>query len=127
MYLLPLGTIEEIAVSWSISGPTPALDALGYATWTPDAAAVPQRLMTFTGVHRRATLLIVPCRTTTGLAFVVLRIAAALTVPAHQAQSAAYETACKILRAQDQAASAALTGSRRPGAPRGEGRGDQTH
>src|SRR5258705_12674639 len=108
MYLLPLGTIEEIAVNWSISGPTPDLDALRYATWTPDAAAVPQRLMTFTGVHRRATLLIVPCRTTTGVAFVVLRIAAAMTVPAHQAQSAAYETACKILRSgQDQVASAA--------------------
>jgi len=93
-----LGPILDIAVNWSSFEPTPDLDALGYKIQLPGDPPAHQRLMTVSGSRRRATLLVVPYRTTKNLAVVVLRRAAAMAVPAHLAHSAQHETAGRILR-----------------------------
>jgi hypothetical protein len=99
-----LGVIADIAINWDRSDRGPDLDALGYRIQIPGHTVVRHRLMTVTGSRRRVILLVVPCRTTRTLAMMVLRKAAAMTVPCSEATSAIDETAGLIVRgAQHQA------------------------
>ena len=74
----PLGQIVDIGVNWSPLEGVPDLDSLHYR----GNAAVrgrntrPQRVMTVTGSRACARLLVVPCRTSTALAVMLLRRAA---------------------------------------------------
>ena len=61
------------------------------------------------GLNATDTLLVVPHRTTSSLAVVLLRVAAAMTVPTHEGHTEMHETAGRILRsAQQQAALATI-------------------
>ena len=98
-----LGPIADIAINWTSLERTPDLDALGYKIRLPGDPPANQRLMTVIGSRRRATILVVPCRTTASLAVLVLRAAASMAVPANQTNSPLLETAERILgRAQHQ-------------------------
>jgi hypothetical protein len=96
-----LGRILDIAVNWSAFEGVLDLDSLTRqgAETIPGFKARQQRVMTITGSHARANLLVVPCRTTTALAVMVLRQAAALPIlPSHLA-TPAYRAADHIVRA----------------------------
>jgi Family of unknown function (DUF5994) len=96
-----LGQIIDIAVNWSSLDGVPDLDSLN----RHGVAAVPgwvpphQRVMTITGSRARANLLVVPCRTTTALAVMVLRQAAALPILPVHLDTQAFRTADGIVRA----------------------------
>jgi hypothetical protein len=78
---LRLGEILAISVNWSSLEGSPDLDMLGRATTAdPGRIISHQRLMTVTGSQASANLLVVPCRTSSALAVMVLRQAAALPV-----------------------------------------------
>ena len=106
-----LGKVIDISVNWSSLAGAPDLDAMnGRGVGTEAArraAAGPQpgpdvhqlRLMAVTGSQARVNLLVVPCRTTTSLALMVLRQAAALPVPPAEFDIEAFRTADTIVRA----------------------------
>ena len=76
-----LGEIIAISVNWSPLECSPDLDALNRAT-TADPAKIigHQRLMMVTGSQASANLLVVPSRTSSALAIMVLRQAATLPI-----------------------------------------------
>ena len=88
-----LGKVIDISVNWSSLAGAPDLDAMnghgiGVEAARRAAAGGQQvtevhqlRLMTVTGSQARVNLLVVPCRTTTSLALMVLRQAASLPIP----------------------------------------------
>lgn len=87
-----LGDIIGINVNWSTSQGPPKLDSYGWE-------AKRQHVMTITGTTGSATLLIVPCRTDTALAVLVLRRAAGLPIDPIHLDSPAYRTADGVVRA----------------------------
>jgi Family of unknown function (DUF5994) len=96
-----LGRIIDIAVNWSAFDGVLDLDSLtrrGIGA-IPGWKARHQRVMTVTGSHARANLLVVPCRTSTALAVMVLRRAAALPILPSHLDTPAYRAADDIVRA----------------------------
>ncbi|MGX9789685.1 DUF5994 family protein [Mycobacterium sp. MMS18-G62] len=96
-----LGPIIDIGLNWSPVEGVPELDLLnrrGVAA-TPGRETRHLRVMTLTGKHARAHLLVVPCRTSQSLAVMVLRRAADLPIMYAHQQMPAFETACAIVRA----------------------------
>jgi hypothetical protein len=95
-----LGRIIDISVNWSsLTGP-PDHDSLHRPnTADPGRMISRQRLMTITGREAAATLLVVPSRTASVLAAVVLRRAAGLPITAVERNTQAFQTADEIVRA----------------------------
>jgi hypothetical protein len=85
-----LGEIIAINVNWSSLEGSPVLDGLNHVK-TADSARVVghQRLMMVTGSLASANLLVVPCRTPSALAVMVLRQAA--TLPIYPVESGTQE------------------------------------
>jgi hypothetical protein len=102
----PLGQVLDIGLNWSPLEGVPDLDLLnrrGVAA-TPGRETRRFRVMTLTGSQARANLLVVPCRTSTALAVMLLRLAADLPVMYAHQHTSAFETAGVIVtaaRAQD--------------------------
>lgn len=97
----PLGQIVDIGLNWSPLEGVPDLDVLnrrGIAA-TPGRETRRFRVMTITGGDGRANLLVIPCRTSTALAIMLLRQAASLPVMYAHQHTAAFETAGVIVAA----------------------------
>jgi Family of unknown function (DUF5994) len=96
-----LGQIIDICVNWSAFDGALDLDSLSRrgVDAIPGSKARHQRVMTVTGSDARANLLVVPCRTTTALAVMVLRQAAALPILSSHVVTPAYRAADDIVRA----------------------------
>ena len=96
-----LGRIIDIVVNWSALDGALDLDSLSRRgiSAIPGWKARHQRVMTVTGSHGRANLLVVPCRTTTALAVMVLRRAAAFPILPSHLDTPAYRAADDIVRA----------------------------
>jgi hypothetical protein len=96
-----LGRVIDIGLNWSPLEGVPDLDLLnrrGVAA-TPGRETRHLRVMTITGSHCQANLLVVPCRTSPALAVMVLRQAADLPIQYAHQQMPAFQNACAILRA----------------------------
>jgi hypothetical protein len=96
-----LGQIIDIGLNWSPLEGVPDLDLLnrrGVAA-TPGRETRRFRVMTLTGSDARANLLVVPCRTSTALAIMLLRQAADLPVMYAHQHTVAFETAGVIVAA----------------------------
>ena len=97
-----LGDVVDISVNWSSLAGSPDLNAL-----LPRAAKpMPgteirrnQRVMVITGSHARAKLMVVPCRTSSALAIMVLRQAAALPIMVAELDTETFRTADNIVGA----------------------------
>jgi hypothetical protein len=87
-----LGQIIDINVNWSSLQRPPDLNWDGWR-------GIHQHVMTVTGRDARANLLIVPHRTSTALAVLVLRRAADLPIYAAHRDSRAFQTADCVVRA----------------------------
>lgn len=87
-----LGEIIDIEVNWSSSQGPPRLDWYGWE-------ARHQHVMTISGRNGSATLLIIPHRTATALAVMVLRRAAGLPIDPIHLDTQACRTADSIVRA----------------------------
>jgi hypothetical protein len=96
-----LGDVIDIGVNWSAFDGVLDLDSLTRRGLDaiPGSKARHQRVMTVTGSEARANLLVVPCRTTTALAVMVLRRAAALPILPSHLDTPAYRAAEDIVRA----------------------------
>ena len=97
----PLGKVIDIGLNWSPLEGVPDLDLLnrrGVAA-TPGRETRRFRVMTLTGSDARANLLVVPCRTSTALAIMLLRQSADLPVMYAHQHTSAYETAGVIVAA----------------------------
>ena len=97
----PLGQVIDIGVNWSPLEGVPDLDLLnrhGVAA-TPGRETRRFRVMTVTGSDARANLLVVPCRTSTALAVMLLRQAADLPILYVHQTTQAFQTACAIVAA----------------------------
>ena len=96
-----LGQIIDIGVNWSAFDGVLDLDSLTRRgiDAIPGWKARHQRVMTVTGSHARVNLLVVPCRTTTALAVMVLRQAAGLPILPSHLDTPAYRAADDIVRA----------------------------
>jgi Family of unknown function (DUF5994) len=90
-----LGDITSINVNWSASQRPPDFNLPG---WEHKR----QHVMTVTGTHARANLLIVPYATRGALAVTVLRCAANLPIDAAERDKPAFLTAGSILRIAQQ-------------------------
>jgi hypothetical protein len=101
----PLGQVLDIGLNWSPLEGVPDLDLLnrrGIAA-TPGRETRRFRVMTLTGSQARANLLVVPCRTSTALAIMLLRQAADLPIMYAHQHTTAFQTACTIVSsARDQ-------------------------
>lgn len=86
-----LGQIIDINVNWSSLQRPPDLNWDGWR-------GIHQHVMTVVGSDGRANLLIVPYRTGTALAVMVLRRAAGLPISAAHLESRAFQTANSIVR-----------------------------
>jgi hypothetical protein len=96
-----LGQILDIEVNWSSSQNPPKLDSYGWE-------GMHQRVMTIRGRDGSANLLIVPHRTRTALAVMVLRLTAGLPIYAPHRDTPAYRTAeCVLRTARSQCGSSA--------------------
>jgi hypothetical protein len=96
-----LGDVIDIRVNWSSLAASPDLDALipRAARPMPGLEIRHQRVMLITGRHAGANLMVVPCRTTSALAVMVLRQAAALPIAPHEVDTEVFRTADTIVRA----------------------------
>jgi hypothetical protein len=95
-----LGEIIAISVNWSSLAGSPDLDALKRPNAMKNASAIiRQRLMVVTGSLASANLLVVPCRTSNGLAVMLLRQAANLAITAAERDTQEFWTSDDIVRA----------------------------
>jgi Family of unknown function (DUF5994) len=96
-----LGQIIDIGVNWSAFDGALDLDSLTRhgVDLIPGSKVRHQRVMTVTGSDARANLLVVPSRTTTALAVMVLRQAADLPILSSHLGTPAYRAADHIVRA----------------------------
>ena len=96
-----LGAVIDISVNWSSLAGSPDLDALipRAAKPLPGLKVRHQRVMVITGRDGGANLMVVPCMTTSALAVMVLRKAAALPIAPHEVDSETFRTAETIVRA----------------------------
>ena len=97
----PLGQVIGIDVNWSALAGTPDLDSLhrrgGAARVGRESRH--HRVMAITGDRGRVNLLVVPSRTTTSLAVLVMRRAADLAIMSEHRDTDAFRTADAIVRA----------------------------
>lgn len=96
----PLGDIVDIGVNWSSLAGLPNLDSMN---WRGNSVVSVgdtrrQRVMTLTGSRATARLLIVPWRTSTALAVMLLRQAARLPIQSIHRETDAFQIADGILR-----------------------------
>jgi hypothetical protein len=109
-----LGEIFDISVNWSSLEGHPDLDVLKRAsTANPVRVISHQRLMMVTGSRCSANLLVVPCRTSSALAVMVLRHAATLDIADAERDTEAFRIADDVVRAAR--AESALCAQRRGG------------
>lgn len=95
-----LGEIITISVNWSSLEGSPDLDALKRPNAVDHAGAIiHQRLMVVTGAQASANLLVVPCRTSSGLAVMVLRQAANLPITSAEQDTQEFWTGDNVVRA----------------------------
>ncbi|WP_277396038.1 DUF5994 family protein [Mycobacterium camsae] len=95
-----LGQVVAINVNWTSLQASPDLDALcGAQAAVPGAAATRQRLMVVSGSHACANILVVPCRTSSALALMLLRQAADLPLTQSELASQAFRSGDHIVRA----------------------------
>jgi hypothetical protein len=95
-----LGEIINISVNWSSLAGSPDLDALKRPNVMNHASVtIHQRLMVVTGSLASANLLVVPCRTSSGLAVMLLRQAANLAITSAERDTQAFSTADDIVHA----------------------------
>jgi hypothetical protein len=97
----PLGQIIDIGLNWSPLEGVPDLDLLnrrGVAA-TPGRETRRFRVMTLTCSDTKANLLVIPCRTSTALAIMLLRQSADLPVMYAHQHTLAFETAGAIVAA----------------------------
>ncbi|RDH76849.1 hypothetical protein DVS77_18580 [Mycolicibacterium moriokaense] len=97
----PLGHVVDIDVNWSTLSGLPNLDSLN---WRGNAVVSVadtrrQRVMTLTGSRATARLLVVPWRTSTALAVMLLRRAARLPIMSAHRDTVAFQVADGIVRA----------------------------
>jgi hypothetical protein len=95
-----LGEIVSISVNWSSLQASPDLDALcGAKPSLPGKVATRQRLMMIRGSLASANILVVPCRTSSTLAVMLLRQAADLPMLPLDAGSDTFRSGDHIVRA----------------------------
>jgi hypothetical protein len=97
----PLDEVIDIGVNWTPLQGVLDLDLFhrrGVATM-PGLAPTHLRVITLTGKRAQANLLVVPCRTSIGLAVMLLREAAQLPIMYAHQHTPAHEAACEIVRA----------------------------
>ncbi len=96
-----LGEIVDISVNWSALAGTPDLDKMDWriGAVTADKDTCQHRVMTLTGDRSRVRLLVVPCRTSTALAVMLLRQAARLPIMSIHQETDAFRLAESIVRA----------------------------
>jgi Family of unknown function (DUF5994) len=94
-----LGEILDISVNWSSLEGCPDFDAVKRASMVDPVRVTHQRLMMITGSQCSANLLVVPCRTSSALAVMVLRQAATLNVTHAERDTEAFRIADEIVRA----------------------------
>jgi Family of unknown function (DUF5994) len=95
-----LGEIADISINWAATDSVPDLDSMrNGARALPGAQEGQQRLMVINGHRDRATLLVIPHRTTPALGLMVLRRAAALPISDAYQASPAFDTAGRVVRA----------------------------
>lgn len=73
-----LGVVRDVSVNWSRSDSFPDLDAVDYDGIRNSLVPVAQRIICLTGLKRSATLLVIPYRTSSGLAVAILRESAGI-------------------------------------------------
>jgi hypothetical protein len=98
----PLGDVVDICVNWSSLAGVPDLDSLfhrGNAVVPGQDARRMQRIITVTGDRATARLLVVPWRTSTALAVMLLRRAARLPIMSDHVHTDAFRIADGIVRA----------------------------
>lgn len=95
-----LGQIIDISVNWSALAGSPDLDLLNRPRIVdPGRVISHQRLMTITGSKAPAKLMVIPSRTSSALAVMVLRRAADLPVAHAERKTEAFLAADQIVRA----------------------------
>ena len=96
-----IGCRIDISVNWSSLASSPDLNALIHRAAKPllGLKTRHQRVMVITGRDAGANLVVVPCMTTSALALMVLRQAAALFIAPHEVDSETFRTAETIVRA----------------------------
>jgi hypothetical protein len=95
-----LGEIFDISVNWSSLEGCPDLDAVKRASMANPVRVIShQRLMMVTGSRCSANLLVVPCRTSSTLAVMVLRHAATLDIAHAERDTEAFWIADDVVRA----------------------------
>lgn len=94
-----LGQIIDISVNWSSLEGSPILDPQNRASPADHGRVICHRLMLVRGSQASANLLVVPCRTSSALAVMVLRQAAALAVIPAMREAQVFQTADDIVRA----------------------------
>jgi Family of unknown function (DUF5994) len=95
-----LGEIVDISVNWSSLEGQPDLDTVKRAGMADPVRVIShQRLMMITGSQCSANLLVVPCRTSSALASMVLRHAATLDIVAAERDTESFWIADDIVRA----------------------------
>lgn len=112
----PLGHVDDINVNWSSLAGVPNLDSLN---WRGNSVVSvretrQQRVMCFSGTRATARLLVVPWRTSTALAVMLLRRAARLPIMSAHLDTEAFRAADVIVRAAcaaDPSSSASATHS----------------
>lgn len=96
-----LGQIVDVGVNWSALAGTPDLDKMNWRVGSviADKDTSHHRVITVTGNQSRVRLLVVPCRTSTALAVMLLRQAARLPIMSIHRDTDAYRLADGIVRA----------------------------
>lgn len=95
-----LGQVVAISVNWTSLQASPDLDALsGAKPHMPGEAVTRQRLMAVSGSHACANILVVPCRTSSTLALMLLRQAADLPIAPSEFTTQAFRSGDHIVRA----------------------------
>jgi hypothetical protein len=97
----PLGDIVDIGVNWSSLAGMPNLDSMD---WRGNSLLSirdgrRQRIVTLTGSRARTQLLLIPPRTSTALAVMLLRCAARLPILSIHRETQAFRIADEIIRA----------------------------
>jgi hypothetical protein len=101
-----LGRILDIGINWSSLAGSPDLDSLCRPLMQRPCRPISQRVMTLDGAETRATLIVIPSRTSVALAVMILRCAAGQHIAARERIDEPFLTADQIVR------SAAAEGAR---------------
>lgn len=95
-----LGQVVAISVNWTSLQASPDLDSLcGAKGSLPGGGVTRQRLMVVSGSHACANLLVVPCRTSSTLALMLLRQAADLPIMPSELTTQTFRAGDHIVRA----------------------------